>query len=116
MIMKTLILSFALWMALAPAAAVAQEPAEIWNGALVDWDCKLANVEEVCAATKSSRRFALSVDGGVLLFFDDRGNELALEAIRQANADAQVEPTVLGRREGRLLKVESIQIGSVHIS
>jgi hypothetical protein len=106
--MRILILSIALFV----TAAAVEITEDTWKGTLVDGDCKQANIEEVCFPSAASKRFALSIDGGVLLYFDDHGNELALDALQQTEAGGGAEATVVGKREGRLLKVESLRIGA----
>jgi hypothetical protein len=121
-IMRILILSLALLAttSFGPAAvAQRQDPAvevteDVWKGALVDWDCKQADPEPACGASLQTKHFALSIDGGVLLYFDEHGNELAAKAVSKAGAAG--DAIVIGVREGRLLKVESVRIGSVEIS
>jgi hypothetical protein len=121
--MRTFILSFALLATISsgPAAVVpSQQQAnvevteDVWQGALVDWDCKQKDPEPACNAGLHTRHFALSIDGGVLLHLDEHGNQLAAEAVRKAVAAG--DATIVGKREGRLLKVESVRIGSVTIS
>lgn len=113
--MKTLILAFALLTPMAPAAVVLQDqPAEEitenqWQGALVDWDCKQTAVDQVCAVTGKTQHFALSIDGGILLHFDDRGNEMAAKVVRTSAASGNVRVVATGEREGRLLKVSKIE-------
>ena len=122
--MRVFLISLALlaWTGVAPAAIVHETPPGVeitedaWQGVLVDWDCKQKSVEPACAIGPHTMHFALSIDGGILLYFDDHGNELTLKALRMARAGGNVEAIVVGKREGRLLKVESVRIGTVEIS
>ncbi len=121
--MRALILALALLTPLtaAPAVVHQEEPGleiteNTWQGALVDWDCKQARVDQVCAVGPNTKRFALSVDGGILLHFDDHGNELALKAVRQTKVGGNVDAVAVGEREGRLLKVEAVRIGTANPS
>ena len=122
--MRVFLISLALlaFAGVAPAAIVHETPPGVeitedtWQGVLVDWDCKQKSVEPACPVGPGTERFALSIDGGILLHFDDHGNELTLEALREARAGGSVEAIVVGKREGRLLKVESVRIGAVEIS
>lgn len=121
---RTWILSAALLAGtcLAPAAVVQSEQSapevteNTWQGALVDWSCKQAHVDQACPVGPNTREFALSIDGGILLRFDANGNVLTLEALRKSHAGGNAEATAVGEREGRLLKVESIRVGEPPVS
>lgn len=121
--MRALLISLALlaWAGAAPAIVHQTPPGveiseDAWQGVLVDWDCKQQSVEPACPVGPQTTRFGLSIDGGILLHFDEHGNELTLKALREAQAGGNVEAIVVGKREGRLLKVESVRIGVVEIS
>ena len=121
--MRVLLISLALLVGSgATLTAVGQEtPAgseiteNTWQGVLADWACKQKSVDAPCPVGAGTTQFALSIDGGILLHFDERGNELAQEALRKSGAGGSVEATAVGEREGRLLKVESVRIGTAGI-
>ncbi|MEZ5365830.1 MAG: hypothetical protein R2748_26735 [Bryobacterales bacterium] len=81
-----------------------------WQGELTDWTCKQAHVDQVCPVGPNTKEFALSVDGGILLRFDDNGNTLAVRALAKERVGGNVPAVVVGEREGRMLKVESVEL------
>ena len=100
---------------LVAAAVVNQSPTErisenTWQGELTDWSCKQVHVDQVCPVGPNTKEFALSVDGGILLRFDDNGNALAARALAKEHVGGNVPAVVIGEREGRMLKVESIKV------
>ena len=113
------LLSLALLVA---AVAFAQESPDTaitentWRGTLVDQACKQANVDEPCPVGPNTREFALSIDGGILLRFDENGNKLALDALRKSRSGGNANATAVGEREGRLLKVQSVEVGGPPVS
>jgi hypothetical protein len=98
---------------LAPAAEITEDT---WRGTLVDWSCKQAHVDQACPVGPNTREFALSIDGGILLRFDENGNKLTLKVLRERGAGGNTEAEAVGKREERLLKVESIRIGPGPVS
>ena len=103
-------------LALALLASAAEITENTWRGALVDWSCKQAQVDQACPVGPNTREFALSIDGGILLRFDENGNNLTLQALRETRVGGNVHATAIGEREGRLLKVESIRLGNAPVS
>lgn len=121
--MKTLALSFALLVFGATAFAVTpeqqQEPQQetpavtsdqTWPGVLVDWDCKSRDPEPVCPVSAATERFGLVVDGGRILELDERGNQLAREALRASGAAGNVDVVVEGEHAGKRLAVTELRV------
>ena len=84
--------------------------AETWIGAIVDWDCKQRSERDPCGVGPGTKRYGMSIDGGFLLEFDERGQELAREALAKARAGGNARIRAVGEREGRLLKAESVEV------
>ena len=85
-------------------------PAEnVWVGKLVDAECKRADPEPACPVGPATKEFAMSVDGGRILYFDAKGNELALELMKETGAGGNIPARAVGEREDRTLAVESLE-------
>ena len=112
--MRTLTLIAIAFCLTIPAAAESEAqvtPAEnVWVGKLVDWGCKKADPEPPCPVGPATKEFAISIDGGRILHFDEQGNERAVEAIKQSGAGGNVPAKVTGRRDGKMLAVERVEI------
>lgn len=83
---------------------------DVWIGKLVDADCKSRDPEPPCPVGAATKAFGMSVGGGYLLSFDERGNELARELIRETGAAGNVPARAVGEREGRTLKVRDLRL------
>ena len=92
--------------------------AETWTGKLIDAKC--ANPDKMakeCAATNSTTSFVFVVDGKAYAF-DQAGNKLAVEAIKNRadraadpnNPKSQINAKVTGSIEGNTLKVASVEV------
>ena len=105
------VLAFALF--LFASLAFAAEGENIWRGDLVDADCKQADSSQPCPVNASTQHFALSADGGVLLYLDAKGDELAAQEIKTTGASGTVAVTIETfpeRDVNRRLKVKSVKI------
>ena len=82
-----------------------------WIGELVDWDCKLEHVDEPCPVNAETRRFGVSVDGGILLDLDEEGDAFGapqLAGIRPRRETWRRSSSGFGT--AAILTVESIEL------
>lgn len=83
---------------------------DVWIGKLVDADCKERDPEPPCPVGPRTTAFGMSVGGGYLVSFDEGGNELALELLRETGVGGNPEVRTVGERDGRTLKVEDLRL------
>lgn len=105
--------NFAVSLLLFASLGFATESDNIWRGDLVDADCKQADSSQPCPVNAGTQHFALSADGGVLLYLDAKGDELAAAEIQRAGASGTVAVTIETfpeRDVDRRLKVKSVKI------
>ena len=83
---------------------------DVWIGKLTDWDCKERDPEPPCPVDSGTENFALVVDGGIILRLDERGSELAREAVEEARAGGNLAARVVGVRVERVLEVREVEL------
>jgi hypothetical protein len=90
--------------------------AESWTGTLIDANCKAdsnpgnakSDLPSPCAATASTKVFAIQTADGKLIRLDSAGNAKAAAAVK--NNENKTTATVNGSMDGQMLKVESIDL------
>jgi hypothetical protein len=90
--------------------------AESWTGTLIDATCKPANSEgngkdalpSSCAATSSTKVFAIQTADGKVFRLDNAGNAKAVEVVKNSDPNKSNSVTVSGSLEGQMVKVDSI--------
>jgi hypothetical protein len=87
--------------------------AENWSGTLIDANCKPANAEakglpNSCAATSTTKVFAIETPDGKVYKLDAAGNAKAAAAVRSNENKTSV--TVSGSMDGQMVKVDSIDL------
>ncbi len=95
---------------IAPKEPAPEITENTWIGKLVDWDCKQIRVDEPCPVNAETKSFGVSVNGGILLDLDERGDVLARERLRDAGRGGNVEVIIVGVRDGYDLAVESLEL------
>jgi hypothetical protein len=81
-----------------------------WIGKLVDQTCKEKNIDHNCPVGPSTERFGLVIDGGIILPFDEKSNEMARETVAKDGRKGNIEVDVVGSRQGGLFKLQSIEV------
>ena len=80
-----------------------------WRGKLVDQNCKDKHIDHTCPVSPATERFGLVIDGGIIVPFDDAGNEKAKELAAKDGRKGNLEVSLVGARQGGVFKVESIR-------
>ena len=91
--------------------------AETWkNVSVIDGSC-LSKVKadpdkhtKQCAMQCSKGGYGLLTSDGTYLKFDESGNEKALSALKASEKTDHLRATVVGKRDGESVKVESIAL------
>ena len=83
---------------------------DVWIGELVDWDCKQRDPEPACPVDSQTARFAIVIDGGIILRLDTDGSALAREAVMEARVGGNPAARVVGVRTGRLLEASEVRL------
>jgi hypothetical protein len=91
--------------------------AETWNDvSIVDANCsaKVKNNPDAhtrnCAMQCAKSGFGILTTDGTFLKFDSQGNEQALAALKNSQANDHLRATVSGERDGDTIKVKSIKM------
>ncbi len=91
-----------------------EEPDQVtentWIGKLVDWQCKQVQSDKLCPVNAKTEDMGVSVDNGVLLDLDAKGDAMARETLTKAGLGGNVKVVIIGVRDGRKLAVESVEI------
>jgi hypothetical protein len=111
--MKGLIAVLAVAALFAPAVA----SAETWkNVSVIDTSC-LSKVKadpdkhtKACALQCAKGGYGLLTEDGTYLKFDSTGNEKTVAALKATEKTDKLRATVVGKREGESIKVESVVI------
>jgi hypothetical protein len=89
--------------------------ADSWTGKLIDATCKpdsstpsKDSSSTSCAATTSTKVFAIQTADGKVFRLDDAGNAKAAAALK--NDPTKTSVTVSGSLDGQMVKVESVNL------
>lgn len=101
----------------AGAVASASAAEEKWmNVSVVDTMC-ITKVKDnpdahtrQCAIQCAKSGYGLIAEGGAYLKFDEKGNDLAIAALKAADKNDHLRATVIGERDGEQIKVHSFSL------
>ncbi|MBI1354155.1 MAG: hypothetical protein GC160_07400 [Acidobacteria bacterium] len=93
--------------------AVSQQADNMWQGKLVDWQCKQIDQSKPCPTSPHTKEFALSGDGGVLLRLDAKGNELAHQELVRTGEFGNTPVTIETYEEQQVEHVMPVK--AVHV-
>ena len=85
-----------------------------WSGTLTDVKCSknkdIANHARQCAIGCAKSGYGLITEDGKFVKFDQKGNDLALEALKTSSKDKDLKAKVSGDLHGDMIHVSSVEL------